>query len=298
MIKTRILIFGCSGMLGHKILQKLCENKYFFITCVYRNKKKINFLRKKNIKFKKINKSLNFKFLKNLFNKNKFDYVINCIGVIKQKKNVNKKKLFFLNSEFPKKIAEFSNKYDFKFIHFSTDCVFSGKKGSYKETDKKDAKDLYGISKIKGEPKKNNKRVLTLRTSFIGHEINSKDSLLDWFVYNKNEIVNGYNKAYFSGLTNLEISKIVNKIISKNNFKSGLFHLAGNRIDKFRLLKIINKIYKLKKIIKKDSSIKIDRSLQNYKFCKNFKFKTKKWNKLIKELNNDYLINKKYLYRK
>ena len=298
MIKTRILIFGCSVMLGHKILQKLCENKNFFITCVYRNKKKINFLRKKNIKFKKINKSLNFKFLKNLFNKNKFDYVINCLGVIKQKKNVNKKKLFFLNSEFPKKIAEFSNKYDFKFIHFSTDCVFSGKKGSYKETDKKDAKDLYGISKIKGEPKKNNKRVLTLRTSFIGHEINSKDSLLDWFVYNKNEIVNGYNKAYFSGLTNLEISKIVNKIISKNNFKSGLFHLAGNRIDKFRLLKIINKIYKLKKIIKKDSSIKIDRSLQNYKFCKSFKFKIKKWNKLINELNSDYIINKKYLYRK
>ena len=208
MIKTRILIFGCSGMLGHKILQKLCENKNFFITCVYRNKKKINFLRKKNIKFKKINKSLNFKFLKNLFNKNKFDYVINCIGVIKQKKNVNKKKLFFLNSEFPKKIAEFSNKYDFKFIHFSTDCVFSGKKGSYKETDKEDAKDLYGISKIKGEPKKNNKRVLTLRTSFIGHEINSKDSLLDWFVYNKNEIVNGYNKAYFSGLYQKIISKV------------------------------------------------------------------------------------------
>ena len=94
MIKTRILIFGCSGMLGHKILQKLCENKNFFITCVYRNKKKLIFC-EKNIKFKKINKSLNFKFLKNLFNKNKFDYVINCLGVIKQKKNVNKKKLFF-----------------------------------------------------------------------------------------------------------------------------------------------------------------------------------------------------------
>ena len=85
MTKTRILIFGCSGMLGHKILQKLCENKNFLITCVYRSKKKIKFLKKENVEFKKIQNKINITFLKKLFIKSKFDYVINCLGIIKQK---------------------------------------------------------------------------------------------------------------------------------------------------------------------------------------------------------------------
>ena len=95
MIKTRILIFGGSGMLGHKILQKLCENKNFLITCVYRNKKKISFFQKKNVKFKKLKNNLNLKFIKTLIEENTFDYVINCLGVIKQKNTSSKKNLFF-----------------------------------------------------------------------------------------------------------------------------------------------------------------------------------------------------------
>lgn len=298
MTKTRILIFGCSGMLGHKILQKLCENKNFLITCVYRSKKKIKFLKKENIEFKKIQNKINIAFLKKLFIKSKFDYVINCLGIIKQKNNIDKKNLFFVNSELPQKIAEFSKIYKFKFIHFSTDCVFSGKTGFYKEDDKKDARDLYGVSKSRGEPKETNKNVLTLRTSFIGHEIDTKDSLLDWFVYNKNKIVKGYNKAYFNGLTNLEISKIIYKIIYNNYFKSGLFHLSGHKTNKYNLLSKINKFYKLKKVIHKDSSIKIDRSLLHKKFYNSFNFKIKNWQKLIKELNDDYKTNKKLLYQK
>lgn len=298
MSKTRILIFGCSGMLGHKILQKLCDNKKFEIVCVYRNQKKINFFKKKNIKFKKLKDSLKLKLIRDLFIKNKFDYVINCLGVIKQKNNISKKKLILLNSTFPQKLAKFSKIYKFRLIHFSTDCVFSGKKGFYKEGDIKDAKDLYGVSKSKGEPKETNKNVLTFRTSFIGHEIGSSNSLLDWFVFNKSKSLIGYNKAYFSGLTNLEISHIINKIILNNNFKHGLFHLSGYKINKFNLLSQINKIYNLKKIIKKEYSVKIDRSLANQKFYKNFKFKKKKWKILIKELYNDYKINKNYLYIK
>lgn len=298
MTKTRILIFGSSGMLGHKILQKLSENKNFFIICIYRNQKKIKFLKKENVEFKKIKKKINLIFLKKLFNKSNFDYVINCLGVIKQKNNIDKKSFIFLNSKFPQKIAEYSKIYKFKFIHFSTDCVFSGKKGFYKENDRKDARDIYGISKSRGEPKETNKNVLTLRTSFIGHEIKSKDSLLDWFVYNKNEFVKGYNKAFFNGLTNLEISKITYKIILNNYFKSGIFHLSGYKINKFNLLKIVNKTYNLKKVIHKDSSIKIDRSLSHKKFYSNFNFKLKIWQNLIKELNEDYKINKKLLYLK
>ena len=116
----------------------------------------------------------------------------------------------------PKIISDLSNFYKFKFIHFSTDCVFSGNKGNYYENDVRDAKDLYGISKKKGEIA-NNKNTLVLRTSFIGHELFDNKSLLNWFLYSINKKLMGMIK-FFSGLTNLEISNFINKIILKINF--------------------------------------------------------------------------------
>ena len=184
---------------------------------------------------------------------------------------------------------------DVEFIHFSTDCVFTGKKGNYSEKDFRDAKDLYGISKKNGEDlKKNN--TLILRTSFIGHELFDNKSLLSWFLKTKQKNIQGYSKAFFSGLTNLEISKFIYSIIVKKNFYPGIFNLSGSKISKYELLKIINTKYKLNKSINKDEALKIDRSLLNKKIIKKFKFKNKSWNKLIDQMKNDFDIYKKNLY--
>jgi dTDP-4-dehydrorhamnose reductase len=297
MIKTRILIFGATGMLGHKIVQLLSRRKYLELYGVNKNLKKRKLLEKNfNIKFIEQKDKISKKNLLIFFNKNSFDYVINCLGIIKQKdKKFSKKEIVLINSKFPKIIDELSSHHKFKFIHFSTDCVFTGKKGNYSEKDFRDAKDLYGISKKNGEDlKKNN--TLILRTSFIGHELFDNKSLLSWFLKTKQKNIQGYSKAFFSGLTNLEISRFIYSIIVKKNFYPGIFNLSGSKISKYELLKIINTKYKLNKNINKDEAVKIDRSLLNKKIIKKFKFKNKSWNKLIDQMKNDFDIYKKNLY--
>ena len=293
MIKTRILIFGATGMLGHKIVQILSRNKFLKLYGVNKNLKKRKLLKKNfDINFIKLSKKISKKNFSNFFKKNKFDYVINCLGIIKQKNyNKSKKETFLINSKLPKIISDLSNFYKFKFIHFSTDCVFSGNKGNYYENDVRDAKDLYGISKKKGEIA-NNKNTLVLRTSFIGHELFDNKSLLNWFLYSSKQEVDGYDKAFFSGLTNLEISNFINKIILKNKFHSGIFNLSGFKISKYKLLKILNKKYNSEKIIYKNISFKIDRSLNNKKIKSKFKFKAKSWSLLVSQMKSDY---KKYI---
>lgn len=285
----KVLILGVTGTLGHKIAQELIKDKRLIVYGTYNQRKKYNLL-KSYLSLKKFYNVDTLKSIVLLIKSKKFDFVINCIGLIKQKK-FSKKKYFDINKKLPLEISKLSLKYNFKMIHFSTDCVFNGKKGNYKEDDYKNAVDFYGISKSEGEPTKEYTNSLTLRTSFIGHEIFGNYSLLDWLLTSKKKI-NGFRECYFNGLTSFEISKIIYKIILKKYFINGLFHLSGKKINKFSLLKLINKVYSLKKDIKKVSKPKINRTLNNNKFKKYFSYKEKNWNILIKELYQDYIENK------
>ncbi len=285
---TKVLIIGVTGTLGHKIAQELSKNKKFIIHGTFTNKSKLIRI-KKFLKKTKFHKAEKITEITRLINNKSFKYVINCSGIIKQKKE-SKKKIYSINKIYPQRIANLAEKLKFKFIHFSTDCVFNGKRGNYLEKSTPNSKDIYGRSKAAGEPL-NNKQSLIFRTSFIGHEIKGNYSLLNWLLSSKKK-VNGYSKCYFNGLTNIEISKFINQIIKKNLFQYGLFHLGGRTISKYKLLKKINKIYKLKKIIYPASKPKINRTLNNNKLKKKFKFKSKTWDKLLKDLYSDY--NKNY----
>jgi len=277
----KILILGSTGMMGSTISKLLKNDKRFEILCTYRSLKKIKIIKLKRKQKIKLNVN-KLNEIKKIINKFEPDYLINCIGLIKQllnKKNIKKTK--YLNSIIPIKLSKFADKKKFKIVHLSTDCVFSGKKGNYTEKDKPDSKDIYGISKFRGEVK--SKNVLNIRTSIIGHEINTSYSLLNWFL--KQKIVNGFKRAFFSGLTTLELSKIIiNEVIIKNKISNGLFHVSGPKISKFNLLKIIKKIYKKNIRINIDYSFKIDRSLSSSKFRKKITLRTKSWPKMIKEL--------------
>lgn len=286
----KVLILGVTGTLGHKIAQELAKDKRLLVFGTFNQIKKYNRL-KPFLSLKKFYKASNIKSIILLIKNIKFDYIINCIGQIKQKKS-SKKSYYDLNKNLPLAISELSSKSKFKFIHFSTDCVFKGIKGNYKETDIKDAYDLYGVTKSEGEPSQNNKNCMTLRTSFVGHEVFGNYSLLDWLL-TSNKKINGFRECYYNGLTNYEISKIIHKILFKRNFIHGLFHLSGQKINKFSLLKLISKTYSLNKSIKKKNFPKINRTLNNYKFKKIFLYKPKKWSILIKELYKDYILNKK-----
>ena len=276
----RILILGSTGMMGSTISKLIQNDKRFKILCTYKNYRKIKLIKLKKNQKKKLN-VFDFNELKRIIFRFKPDYIINCVGLIKQlsnKQNINKTK--FLNTNLPRKLSIIAKNKNFKIIHLSTDCVFSGKKGNYKESDKCDATDLYGISKFKGEVV--SKFVLNIRTSIIGHELKSSNSLLNWFLIQKK--INGFKKAFFSGLTTFELSNIIiNEIIIKNKISNGLFHISGPKISKLNLLKIVKRIYKRKTIINIDNSFKIDRSLNSNKFTKLINIKKKSWANMIKE---------------
>lgn len=280
----KILILGSSGMLGSTLI-KYFSTKKVEVFGTYRNQiKKKEFFKIKNLKRENF---IAFDLIKNnkvvpIIDNIKPDFVINALGLIKQKKKISKQKMYLVNSKFPKLLGRLALKKNFKLLHISTDCVFSGKKGMYNETDKTDAKDDYGKSKARGEII--NKNSLTIRTSIIGHEISSKDSLLEKFISKKISV--GYENVYFSGFTTLELSKIIFRFfLNKNIYKiDKVIHIASNRISKFDLLNIIKKKYKININLKRDSNIYLDRSLDSSLFNKSRQFKPKSWNKMIKEM--------------
>ncbi len=279
----KILILGSTGLLGSALLKYFSKKNNF--KCYGGIRKKSDTIKLKNIKNIKLYK-INYKKKRDIikvFNQIKPDLIVNCIGVIKQlvqKKKVSE--ILRVNSVLPHYFAQIVNlQKKIRLIHFSTDCVFSGTKGKYRETDLPDAQDIYGRSKLLGELSYPN--TLTLRTSVIGHELQTKYSLLNWFLDQKKS-VKGYKNAIFSGLTSLEIAKVLDKFIIPNKNLEGLYHLSGKKISKYDLLNLIKKVYKKDIKININKNVKINRSLNSNSLQQITGYKPSGWNKIIKEM--------------
>ncbi len=280
----KILILGSTGILGKTFRLFLTKKKI----------KNTTIVRIKNTKYYYLKDFTNFNKLKKIITEINPTHIVNCLGVTKFNNSFHfKKQTKLINTNLPKTLSNYCNKKKIYFIHISTDCVFSGKKGYYSEKSSKDSKDLYGLSKSKGEVKNNYSS--TIRTSFIGPETKTQKSLLNWFLSQK-VYVNGFSNAFFSGLTSLEISSIIYKyFIKEKMFYNKIINIGGNRISKYSLLKIIAKIFKKKIYIKKFRDFKIDRSLDSRKFRKISKYKTKTWRIMVKNMYN-FMKNHKYKY--
>ena len=287
---TKVLILGSTGLLGSTIL------KYFSIKSNFKcfgtirkssDKKKLKYINKVKLYKVDFDKS---RSLRKVFSMIKPNLVINCIGVVKQVLNNNmNSEIIRVNSFLPHYLSELANENnEIRFIHFSTDCVFSGLKGRYLESDVTDAKDIYGVSKMLGEVDKSN--TLTLRTSIIGQELQTNYSLLNWFLSQKKQI-KGYKNAIFSGLTAPEIARVIHNYVIPNKKIRGIYHLSGKPISKYDLLYILKKIYKKKIKIVPDLKIKINRSLNSNLFQKATGYKPQTWNKLIEEMYEFYKYN-------
>tara|TARA_B110000444_G_scaffold241043_1_gene257025 strand:+ start:41 stop:889 length:849 start_codon:yes stop_codon:yes gene_type:complete len=281
----KTLILGSSGILS-KTLQ------------LYLDKKNIDFLtisrEKNNHRNNNLKNISNFKNLEQLIFKIRPTHIINCIGVTKFNNTYKNKKLtVLLNTKMPIYLAKLCKINKIYLLHISTDCVFSGKKGNYSDNSYKDTKDLYGLSKNKGEVK--NKFTATIRTSFIGPELNTKKSLLSWFL-NEENFVRGYSKAFFSGLTSLELCKIIyNYFIKKNILQNKIINIGSRRISKFTLLTKIRKIFKKNINIVRYQNFIIDRSLDSKKFRKLTGYKVVKWDKMLLELKR-FMISNNYKF--
>lgn len=176
----------------------------------------------------------------------KIDLVINCIGMIKPVIMTNPTSTAIkVNSLFPHLVSEVCKEHDIKFIHVTTDCVYSGKLDNpelgYDEDDLHDAEDVYGVTKFLGEPED----CTVIRTSIIGEEVNQSRSLIEWVKSKRNQGADGYTNHYWNGVTCLQFAKIVERMVEGNHFWTGTKHIHSNAVDKHQLLEIINKHYNL-----------------------------------------------------
>jgi dTDP-4-dehydrorhamnose reductase len=211
--------------------------------------------------------------------------VVNCIGIVKQRPESEDAIVSIeVNSLMPHRLALACRAAGARLIHLSTDCVFSGERGRYSETDRPDPIDLYGRSKLIGEV--TGEGALTLRTSMIGRGLYRKTSLVDWLVAQKGR-VQGYCKAVFSGLTTRELSRAIGSILEKHPQASGLYHLSAEPIDKFTLLAKLRTRLGLNLEIVPVDEPRIDRSLDSTRFRRVFGYAPPAWDAMLDELAQD-----------
>lgn len=269
-------------MLGHVLTQCLLDSKVYAVINVSHsfpfNKESI------------LLDVTDLKSVERLIKEIKPDYIVNCVGVLIRNSTLFPSKAIFINSYLPHFLSELSIKENFKLIHLSTDCVFSGKKGLYSETDISDAYDIYGKSKSLGEVYSNNS--ITLRTSIIGPEIKSNcEGLFDWFFSQHGEI-NGFTSVFWSGVTTLELSKSIIKLLHTD--LTGLVHVTnGSKISKYELLSMFKEIWnKSDVVICPNSDRNIDKSLMP---SRTYNFEIPDYFQLLSDLLN-WIKEHEYLY--
>lgn len=211
------------------------------------------------------------------------DVVINCVGLIKQLADVNDPLTALpINAMLPHRLARLCELCGARLIHVSTDCVFSGRKGLYMESDLSDAEDLYGKSKYIGELQ-DLPHAVTLRTSIIGHELGSNHALVDWFLSQQGS-VRGFTKAVFSGLPTVELARVMKDFVIAHPHLNGLYHVSAQPIDKFRLLILVAAQYGKSIEICPDDELVIDRSLNGARFSEATGYVAPDWPELVRRM--------------
>jgi dTDP-4-dehydrorhamnose reductase len=283
----KVLVIGATGMLGYSLFSNLADYSELDVYGTVRNvngkEKFFEGKLEKLISNVDVNEGSSLEIAIKKLNPN---IVINCIGLIKQH-SISKQHCdaISINALLPHKIAGICDEIGAKLIHFSTDCVFTGDKGNYLETDLPDAQDLYGKSKCLGEV--GYAPHLTLRTSIIGHELSTSVSLIDWFL-SQNDNTKGFSKAVFSGLPTCVIAKIIAESIIPKADVTGLYQLSVEPIDKYSLLQLVASIYDKEIEIIESADLVIDRSLNSAALQKAIDFKVPSWESLITEMHSDY----------
>jgi dTDP-4-dehydrorhamnose reductase len=215
------------------------------------------------------------------------DVVINCIGLVKQRVEANEPlSAIPVNALLPHCLAQLCALLGARLVHISTDCVFSGRQGLYRESDSADAEDLYGRSKYLGEVR--DTHCITLRTSIIGHEPVRRQGLIDWFLAQQGAC-RGYTRAVFSGLPTVVLARLVRDVIIRRKDLHGLYHIAAAPISKYELLKLVADVYARDIELVPDASLVVDRSLNAERFRAATGYAPPGWPELVRIMHTHYL---------
>lgn len=285
----RILVLGGEGMLGHKMFQALAA-RFPGTKCTVLGSLRDPFYRSIPLftedKAIELVNVMNLDSLRRTVAEAAPQFIVNCVGIVKQRDEAKMAvPSITVNSLLPHLLADWGREWGGRLIHFSTDCVFSGRKGGYAEDDPTDAEDLYGLTKYLGEEAGD--QALTLRTSIIGRELMNFRSLLEWFLAQKGKTVKGYRRVIYSGVTTNYLAEQVVQIVTRCPGLSGLYHLTAPAISKYDLLCRLRQAYRLDVEIVPDDGEASDRSLRGERFRAATGFPEPQWDALIAQLAGD-----------
>jgi dTDP-4-dehydrorhamnose reductase len=279
----RILVLGASGMLGNAMFRVLSEHSGCEVFGTIRGAEA-----RRHFCDAAVHRLItgveveNHDSLVRAFATVRPTVVVNCIGLVKQLASVNDPlQVVPINTLLPHRLAALCKVTAARLVHFSTDCVFSGAKGGYLETDFPDADDLYGRTKLLGEVDYPN--AITLRTSMIGHELTGSRSLIGWFLAQQSS-VKGFTRVIFSGLPTVELSRVVRDFVLPRPDLRGIYHVAAKPISKCELLRLVAEIYGKTIEIVPDDQLVIDRSLNADRFRETTSYVAPAWPELVKRM--------------
>lgn len=280
----RVLILGASGMLGNAMFRVFSEQPGNVVFGTVRSESarrhfaeqlQQNILGGVDVE--------NQDSLARLFGAVQPELVINCVGLVKQlAESADPVLTIPINSLLPHRLAALCLVAGARLLHVSTDCVYSGVKGGYVESDFPDADDLYGRTKLLGEV--DYPHAVTVRTSIIGHELAGSRSLINWFLAQEGT-VNGFTKAIFSGLPTVVLARVVRDVIAPRSELRGLYHVAAQPISKFDLLRLVADVYGKRIDIVPNDSLVIDRSLDPARFGAATGYSAPAWEDMIRTMH-------------
>ena len=282
--KTKVLVLGASGMLGNAVLRLFAQSDGYSAVGSARS---AGVLRKLPPEFRdRVICGVdveNVDSLTRLFAATRPDVVINCIGLVKQMAEADDPLAAIpINALLPHRLARLCDVAGARLIHMSTDCVFAGTKGMYREDEPSDAQDLYGRSKYLGEV--DYPHAVTLRTSIIGHELSGAHGLVGWFLAQQGG-VKGYSHAIFSGLPTVELARVMRDCVIPRPELRGLYHVSAEPINKFDLLKLVAQVYGRLIAITPDDGLRIDRSLDSSRFRALTGYAPPSWPELVRSMH-------------
>lgn len=282
----RVLVLGAAGMLGHTLLRYFTTRPGLIVSgAVRRARPPAGF---PSIPPEKLYPNIDVgdeAALRAVLEHSRAQVVINCAGLVKQRpESHDAEQAVRTNALAPHLLSRLSAEHGARLIHFSTDCVFNGRRGLYREDDAPDCEDLYGRSKLLGEVV--GTHALTLRTSMIGPELSAGSGLLSWFL-SRSGPVPGYRRAVFSGLPTVELARVLDEFVLPDPALHGLYHVGAEPISKYELLELVRTAYDSPAVPVPDDATVIDRSLDSSRFRARTGYTPPDWPTLVHRMKED-----------
>lgn len=285
--RRRILILGATGLLGHKLWQRL-SLRFADVYCTVRGSR-ARLARFGLYESERVIDHVelgDFESVEALLTRVRPDVVINCSGVTKRREHPSDPSASIqINALLPHRLADWCAGIGARLIIFSTDCVFDGREGGYTEDSPTSAEDVYGRTKALGEVRRTN--VLTLRSSFIGRELDEGTELLEWFLKQRGKSIRGYRNALYTGVSTLHLAQLTGDIIEHRPALDGLYQIASEVISKFDLLHLARDAFRIDVDIEPDDSVIVRRNLDGTRFARATGYEQPAWAAMMAQIAED-----------